>query len=168
MEHEREINIQLTGTPKVHNKTKQSSLAATFFITSERNANGILLSDWYEGEESSYPMEPGTTLSLKMRPEKYHFLHDCTEESSYYECIGSEITEIAKTFDDIADYNYGNCSTLCPKKVKKCSPFPFPNNTIPVCEFNCKCMSRFDTSGTSKNDNSPKVLVGLGVKKYSI
>ena len=27
------------------------------------------------------------------------------------------------------------------------------------------CMGRFDTSGTSKNDNFPKVLVGHGVKK---
>ena len=30
------------------------------------------------------------------------------------------------------------------------------------------CMSRFDTTGTSKNDNFPKVLVDHGVKKYSI
>ena len=30
------------------------------------------------------------------------------------------------------------------------------------------CMGRFDASGTSKNDNSPKVLVGHGVKKYGI
>ena len=29
-------------------------------------------------------------------------------------------------------------------------------------------MSRFDASGTTKNDNSPKVLVGYGLKKYSI
>ena len=29
-------------------------------------------------------------------------------------------------------------------------------------------MGRFDASGTSKNDNSPKVLVGHGVKKCSI
>ena len=29
-------------------------------------------------------------------------------------------------------------------------------------------MSRFDTSGTSKNDNFPKVLVDHGVKKYGI
>ena len=29
-------------------------------------------------------------------------------------------------------------------------------------------MGRFDTSGTSKNDNFPKVLVGHGVKKYGI
>ena len=29
-------------------------------------------------------------------------------------------------------------------------------------------MGRFDTSGTSKNDNSPKVLVGHEVKKYGI
>ena len=35
-------------------------------------------------------------------------------------------------------------------------------------DFNCTCMGRFDTSGTSKNDNSPKVLVGHGVKKYGI
>ena len=34
--------------------------------------------------------------------------------------------------------------------------------------FNCTCMGRFDTSGTSKNDNFPKVLVGHGVKKYGI
>ena len=34
--------------------------------------------------------------------------------------------------------------------------------------LNCTCMGRFDTSGTSKNDNSPKVLVGHGVKKYDI
>ena len=34
--------------------------------------------------------------------------------------------------------------------------------------LNCTCMGRFDTSGTSKNDNFPKVLVGHGVKKYSI
>ena len=37
-----------------------------------------------------------------------------------------------------------------------------------VSELNCRCMSRFDTSGTSKNDNSPKVLVGHGLKKYGI
>ena len=37
-----------------------------------------------------------------------------------------------------------------------------------VLRFNCTCMGRFDTSGTSKNDNSPKVLVGHGVKKYGI
>ena len=35
-------------------------------------------------------------------------------------------------------------------------------------KFNCTCMGRFDTSGTSKNDNFPKVLVGHGVKKYGI
>ena len=29
-------------------------------------------------------------------------------------------------------------------------------------------MGRFDTSGTSKNDNFQKVLVGHGVKKYDI
>ena len=40
---------------------------------------------------------------------------------------------------------------------------------IPSITFlNCTCMGRFDTSGTSKNDNFPKVLVGHGVKKYGI
>ena len=34
--------------------------------------------------------------------------------------------------------------------------------------FNCTCMGRFDASGTSKNDNLLKVLVGHGVKKYGI
>ena len=34
--------------------------------------------------------------------------------------------------------------------------------------INCRCMSRFDTYGTSKNDNFPKVLVGHGLKKYGI
>ena len=31
--------------------------------------------------------------------------------------------------------------------------------------INCTCMGGFDTSGTSKNDNSPKDLVGHGVRK---
>ena len=35
-------------------------------------------------------------------------------------------------------------------------------------ELNCTCMGRFDVSGTSKNDNLLKVLVGHGVKKYGI
>ena len=34
--------------------------------------------------------------------------------------------------------------------------------------INCMCMGRFDASGTSKNDNLLKVLVGHGVKKYGI
>ena len=33
-------------------------------------------------------------------------------------------------------------------------------------ELNCKCMSRFDTSGTSKNETPPKVSVHHGMKKY--
>ena len=37
-----------------------------------------------------------------------------------------------------------------------------------IMKINCTCMGRFDTSGTSKNDNFPKVLVGHGVKKYGI
>ena len=39
---------------------------------------------------------------------------------------------------------------------------------MPLVGINCTCMGRFDTSGTSKNDNFPKVLVGHGVKKYGI
>ena len=39
---------------------------------------------------------------------------------------------------------------------------------LSVIWLNCTCMGRFDTSGTSKNDNLLKVLVGHGVKKYGI
>ena len=41
-------------------------------------------------------------------------------------------------------------------------------STSPYYVINCTCIGRFDTSGTSKNDNFPKVLVGHGVKKYGI
>ena len=35
-------------------------------------------------------------------------------------------------------------------------------------QINCKRMSWFDILTTPKNDNSPKVLVGYGLKKYTI
>ena len=89
-----------------------------------------------KGEESSYSMEPGTTLTLKMRPEKYKFLnsvkHQCFEKSSYYECLGAKFAE---NFEKSRE-KYGR--DLCPKEVKICSPFPFLNiqiYNISICPF---------------------------------
>ena len=47
-------------------------------------------------------------------------------------------------------------------------PFSLKEKFVKADQINCMCMGRFDASGTSKNDNSPKVLVGHGVKKYGI
>ena len=47
------------------------------------------------------------------------------------------------------------------------NPIMLGLHTYLLC-FNCSCMGRFDASGTSKNDNLLKVLVGHGVKKYGI
>ena len=81
-------------------------------------------------------MEPGTTVTLKMRPEKYKFLnsikHQCHKKSSYYECLGAKLAEKFEKYRE----KYG--SDLCPKEAKKCSPFPFPNiqnYNISICPF---------------------------------
>ena len=83
-------------------------------------------------------MEPGTTLTLKMRPEKYKFLdsvkNQCFEKSSYYECLGAKFAEKFEKSHE----KYG--ADLCSPKdqVKKCSPFPFPNiqiYNISICPF---------------------------------
>ena len=81
-------------------------------------------------------MEPGTTVTLKMRPEKYKFLnsikHQCHKKSSYYECLGAKLAENFEKYQE----KYG--SNLCPKEAKKCSPFPFPNiqnYNISICPF---------------------------------
>ena len=81
-------------------------------------------------------MEPGTTVTLKMRPEKYKFLnsikHQCHKKSSYYECLGAKLAEKFEKYQE----KYG--SNLCPKEAKKCSPFPFPNiqnYNISICPF---------------------------------
>ena len=54
--------------------------------------------------------------------------------------------------------------------INYCTKIPILNPLliliVIICRvINCMCMGRFDASGTSKNDNSPKVLVGHGVKK---
>ena len=51
---------------------------------------------------------------------------------------------------------------LDPSKDMRCVD---AKKTDPV---NCKYISRFDTSGTSINDNSAKVLVVYGIKNYAI
>ena len=53
------------------------------------------------------------------------------------------------------------------KKDRNCKLTKFSYKYFLI-DFNCTCMGWFDTSGTSKNDNFPKVLVGHGVKKFSI
>ena len=66
---------------------------------------------------------------------------------SYIHCIFYKHRFITKQFCQLTGWNLKNYS---------------------VNFINCRCMSRFDTYGTSKNDNFPKVLVGHGLKKYGI
>ena len=46
MERPRIIKVQLNKSSKFDTSTKQLTVAASFFITSEKNANGILNQDW--------------------------------------------------------------------------------------------------------------------------
>ena len=70
-------------------------------------------------------MEPGTTVTLKVRPEKFNFLKSdkskCSLTNSYYQCQGAEFAENFEKFRQ-------NCSDACPDgdESTKCSPFPFP------------------------------------------
>ena len=46
MERPRIINVELNKLGEVDNHTKLSTVASSFFITSDKNANGILKQDW--------------------------------------------------------------------------------------------------------------------------
>ena len=46
MERPRIIKVHLNKSGEVDKLTKQSTVATSFFITSEKNANGILKQDW--------------------------------------------------------------------------------------------------------------------------
>ena len=130
--HDPTQKVDLHYQPKFNKKHKKSSITAVFYSTSEKNANGILEQDWIEGEESSIPMEPGTTVTLKVRPEKFNFLQSdkskCSQQNSYYQCQGAEFAEKFEKFRQ-------NCSDACPdgNESIKCSPFPFPNMEIIQC-----------------------------------
>ena len=54
MERARIINVQLKNASKVDNYTKLATVAAAFFITSEKNANGILKQDWIGKKFKTY------------------------------------------------------------------------------------------------------------------
>ena len=137
IDRQREIKVEMSKFVKFDNKTKKPNVVANFFVTSEKNANGILHQDWMEGEESGYMTEPGDTITLKMRPEQHNYLtsrkSNCSEKWSNYECLGAQY---AASYDKlISKYEEDN---WCETGVKKCSPFPFPNMenyNISLCNF---------------------------------
>ena len=137
IDRQREIKVEMSKFVKFDNKTRKPNVVANFFVTSEKNANGILHQDWMEGEESGYMTEPGDTITLKMRPEQHNYLtsrkSNCSEKWSNYECLGAQY---AATYDKvISQYEKTND---CEKGAKKCSPFPFPNienYNISLCNF---------------------------------
>ena len=137
IDRQREIKVEMAKFVKFDYKTRKPNVVANFFVTSEKNANGILHQDWMEGEESGYMTEPGDTITLKMRPEQHNYLtsrkSNCSEKWSNYECLGAQY---AANYDKlISKYEETND---CEKGVKKCSPFPFPNMenyNISLCNF---------------------------------
>ena len=54
MERARIINVQLKNASKVDNHTKRATVAASFFVTSEKNANGIIKQDWIGKKFDTY------------------------------------------------------------------------------------------------------------------
>ena len=87
--------------------------------------------------------QPGDAITLKMRPVQHNFLtsrkSNCSEKWSYYECLGAQ-------YATSTDYHLKECNDC--DKVKKCSPFTFPNMgkyNISLCPFepidndNVKC-----------------------------
>ena len=71
-----------------------------------------------EGQESSYGMEPGTSIAVKLQAESYKFLNNCSNKMSYYECLGVTFMEnYEKVSPNIKD---------CTAQTKKCTLWPFP------------------------------------------
>ena len=93
-----------------------------FYMTSEKNANGIVFNDWMDGEEFTFKIdkEKWTRYDawMKIRQEKYRYLsdtlfntkEDCVKES-YYECATSKI--LISDFQHWNDCSDCNCTSKC-------------------------------------------------------
>ena len=82
-----------------------------------------------EGQESSYGMEPGTSMAIKLRPELYKFLKNCSNTQSYYECLGVTYMENYKKVSQ-------NHKAVCTEESKICTLWPFPgmeNYNVSLC-----------------------------------
>ena len=76
-------------------------------------------------------MEPGTSIAIKLRPESYKFLNNCSNTMSYYECLGMTYME---NYDKVSQNN----KDFCTAEVKKCTLWPFPgveNYNVSLCTF---------------------------------
>ena len=87
-----------------------------------------ILFSFIEGQESSYGMEPGTSIAVKLQAESYKFLNNCSNKMSYYECLGVTFME---NYDKVSQ-NIKDCT----EQTKKCTLWPFPGvekYNVPLC-----------------------------------
>ena len=62
----------------------------TIYFTSEKNAYGIMFSEWMDGEVQEFKIENNVYEEISLRPERYIYLKaksKCFDES-FYECFG--------------------------------------------------------------------------------
>ena len=64
MERPRIINVELNKLGEVDNHTKLSTVASSFFITSDKNANGILKQDWIGKTLITHILNDKTLLAI--------------------------------------------------------------------------------------------------------
>ena len=87
-----------------------------FYITSEKNAYGILEQVWWDGKVKITVVEKNYWKQVNLKPQQYNYLKTnskCREES-FFEC-----------FENIFAYNLNECPKIC-------SPVSLP--TMPYCE----------------------------------
>ena len=76
-------------------------------------------------------MEAGTSMAIKLRPESYKFLKNCSNTVSYYECLGATYV---KNYEKVSQ----NHKAHCKEGTKKCTLWPFPGMetyNVSLCQF---------------------------------
>ena len=93
------------------------------YFTSEENLYGITKRNWMEGKV--YPLSlsgnkngwNGWWKVVELGVEKHTKINNCNNEDSFYECIGTKIS----------NSDFSNCSVAC-------MPITFPNVSYPLCK----------------------------------
>ena len=96
---------------------------AVLYFTTQENSYGAVHYRWQDGEVQPIEMQRGGYQSLKIyKIERYEYLKNTCQETSFYECIGSKL----------------GSSERCRENGRQCTPFSIPNQETlkdyPICE----------------------------------
>ena len=93
---------------------------ATLYITSEENAYGVTLLNWFEGEVEPYTLLQGNYNQINVQVKEIHHIPDHCQQQSYYLCLANKLSK----------------ATSCSNRT--CSIITLPTNTTFIDVEECK------------------------------